>query len=63
MLRGRNWARWLCAAWLAAHIVIAGLHTLEQLLIHAVLFVVISFLLFRPRASAYFRPAPVENSQ
>jgi hypothetical protein len=54
MLRGFNWARWLLVAWIVFHIVISALHSLFQLLIHVVIFSVILFFLFRPRASAYF---------
>ena len=54
MLRGHNWARWLLVAWMAAHIVISALHSWMQLLIHALIFAVLLFFLFRPRASAFF---------
>jgi hypothetical protein len=55
MLRGHNWARWLLVAWMAYHIVLSALHSLEQLLVHCVLFAVIGWFLFGPRASAFFR--------
>ena len=60
LLRGRNWARWLLLAWIACHVVLSAFHTLSQLVIHGLLFAVVAYLLFRPRASAYFRGAPVE---
>jgi hypothetical protein len=54
MLRGHNWARWLLVAWVAFHIVIGALHGWIQLLTHLVIFSVILFFLFRPRANEYF---------
>jgi hypothetical protein len=54
MLYGRNWARWLIVVWILFHIVISALHSLTQLLIHAVIFTVILYFLFRREASAYF---------
>ena len=55
LLRGRNWARWLSIAWMAWHVYLSALHPLSELITHSVLLVVFAFLLFRPRASAYFR--------
>ena len=57
MLRGHNWARWLLVAWIAFHIVLSALHSALQLLIHAAIFSVILFFLFRRPASAYFSEA------
>jgi hypothetical protein len=54
MLYGRNWARWLLVAWILFHIVLSALHSLTQLLLHAVIFTVILFFIFRRDASAYF---------
>ena len=55
LLFGFNWARWLLAVWMGFHIVISAMHSLQELLIHALLFTVILYFLFRPKASAYFR--------
>jgi hypothetical protein len=55
VLRRRAWARWLCAAWLAAHVALGLAHTGTALAVHAALFVAITFLLFRPGATAWFR--------
>jgi hypothetical protein len=55
LLRGRNWARWLLAAWMALHVVISAGRPLE-LAAHLAIFGFITLLLFRPRASAHFRP-------
>ncbi|MGB8029384.1 MAG: hypothetical protein WCF30_06930 [Terracidiphilus sp.] len=57
MLRGQNWARWLALAWMAVHVAISALHLLHGLLIHSVLLVVFSYLLFRREAREYFSAA------
>lgn len=54
MLRAANWARWLCLAWLGFHVVISFWHTSAEVIMHAVLLVVIAFVLFRPKANDYF---------
>jgi hypothetical protein len=55
MLRGANWARWLAIAWIAFRVVIGGLHSVPQALIHTVFLAVFAYLLFRSDARAYFR--------
>lgn len=55
VLRGRNWARWLLAAWMALHVVISAGKPAE-LGAHLAIFGGVAFLLFRARASAWFRP-------
>jgi hypothetical protein len=54
MLDGRNWARLLALAWMAAHVVISALHLMHGLVIHSALLVLIAFLLFRREAREYF---------
>jgi hypothetical protein len=54
MLRGHNWARWLLVAWIAFHIAVGALHGWIQLLTHLLIFSVILFFIFRPRANEYF---------
>ncbi len=54
LLAGRNWARWLLAAWMALHVAIS-VGQPGPLMAHTLLFGVIAFLLFRPRTAAYFR--------
>ena len=54
MLRGQNWARWLLVVWILFHIVISALHSLTQLLMHALIFTVILYFLFRRDAAVYF---------
>jgi len=55
VLRGRNWARWLLAGWMALHVVIS-VGKPAELGAHLVIFGCVAFLLFRARASAWFRP-------
>jgi hypothetical protein len=57
MLRGRNWARWLWLAWMAFHVAVSFLHSVSEVLMHALFLAVFAYLLFRPPASAYFRAA------
>ena len=57
MLYGRNWARWLLVAWMVFHLVVSALHSTMQLLLHALIFTVILYFLFRPPASSYFDTA------
>jgi hypothetical protein len=55
LLKGRNWARWLLAVWMAFHVAIS-IGQPRQLIAHILIFGCIAFVLFRPRASAYFTP-------
>ena len=54
-LRGANWARWLLLVWIAYHVGVSALHSLSELVMHSVLFVVVAYLLLRAQAAAYFR--------
>jgi hypothetical protein len=56
-LRGANWARWLLMVWMAYHVGVSAFHTVSELVMHSVLFVVIAYVLLREQASAYFRSA------
>lgn len=55
VLRGNNLARWLLAIWMAYHVGLSALHSLFEASVHGLLFVVITWLLFRPSASTFFR--------
>ena len=55
VLRGHNWARWLLAVWMALHVAIS-IGQPVALAAHLVIFGLIAFLLFRPRASEHFGP-------
>lgn len=59
LIRGQNWARWLAVAWMAFHVVLSAFHAFRELAIHALFFVVITWILFRPPAARYFRRAQV----
>jgi hypothetical protein len=61
MLRGFNWARWLLVAWVGFHIIIGFLHSPSSGLVHALLFAVVVYFLFRPQGSAYFRRMRAET--
>ena len=56
VLRGRSWARWLLAAWMALHVAISIGQPIA-FAAHLVIFGYVAFLLFRSRASDYFRPS------
>lgn len=60
MLMGSNWARWLALAWLAFHVVVSALHSWQETVMHALLFVLIAWLLLRPEAAGWFA-APQKN--
>jgi hypothetical protein len=63
MLRGANWARWLCLAWMAFHVVISIGHDKFKLVVHVVWMVVLTIILFWRNASAYFKGgAPVTTT-
>ena len=55
LLRGRNWARWLLVAWMAAHLALGVLHSPLKLAVHVVMFGLITYYLFRRNAAAYLR--------
>ena len=57
ILRGKNWARWLAIAWMAFHVAISVFHPVRELATHAVLLLLIAWILFRPEATRYFRNA------
>ncbi len=60
MLRRQNWARWLALAWIAFHVVVGALHSVQQFAIHCLFCAVIAYFLFRPEATRYFRGARIE---
>jgi hypothetical protein len=53
VMRRRNWARWLLAAWMLLHVVISAGHP-GELAAHVAIFGFIAYLLFRPAAAEYF---------
>jgi hypothetical protein len=57
MLRGQNWARWLCVAWAAFHVVVSIWHSPFELIMHIVVLLVLVYILFRRASSEYFQGA------
>jgi hypothetical protein len=58
MLRGRNWARWVAIAWIGFHVGISAFHSAREVVMHAILFAVFAYFLFRRVGSMYFgRPS------
>ncbi len=54
LLRGANWARWLCLTWMLGHVVISVfLHSVSQVVAHAVFFAILLHFLLRPSVTAY----------
>ena len=59
LLRGARWARWLALAWVAFHVVVSALNSVPAALPHAVLLLVIGYVLLGPPTAEYFRqPLP-----
>lgn len=54
MFRGSNWARWLALAWIAFHVAISFLDSLQKVVMHGLIFLLFGYLLLRPTATAYF---------
>jgi hypothetical protein len=55
MLRGANWARWLTLLWIGFHVIVSAFHSIPEFAMHALLFAVFAYVLFRPPATSYFR--------
>lgn len=55
MLRGANWARWLCLVWMALHVVISIGHEMSKVVVHSIMLVILLVVLLWPNANAYFR--------
>ncbi len=54
LLRGKNWARWLSLAWIGFHLILSFFHNVREVIIHALVFALFAWFLFRPAARAYF---------
>jgi hypothetical protein len=52
---GRDWARWLAVAWMAAHVSISLLNSLQEAMVHCAFLLLIAYMVFRPDAQAWFR--------
>lgn len=55
LLRRQNWARWLALTWIAAHVAISFLNSIQEVAVHALLLLLIAYILFRPEGNAWFR--------
>jgi uncharacterized membrane protein HdeD (DUF308 family) len=60
LLRGARWARWLLLAWLAFHVAVSALDSLSVALPHAVLLLVVGYVLLGPPTSRYFQQGQPE---
>jgi hypothetical protein len=54
LLRRIKWARWLAITWLVYHVVLSFFHSISETIVHIVFLLIIAFLLFMPKSSAYF---------
>ena len=55
LLRSARWARWLAVAWVAFHVVVSALNSVSSALPHAVLLLVIGYVLLGPPTSQYYQ--------
>jgi|SRR5579862_108361 len=55
LLRRQNWARWLAVVWIATHVAISFLNSIQEAAVHALFLLLMSYILFRPEANAWFR--------
>jgi hypothetical protein len=64
LLRGANWARWLAVAWIGFHVVVGSLDSVMRGVVHGLIFLAFTWLMFRPEMNAWFRarrPAQAEG--
>jgi hypothetical protein len=55
MLMGKNFARWIAILWIGLHVGISFYHDWQQVMMHAIFFVIITYFLTRPAANAFFK--------
>jgi hypothetical protein len=55
LLRGQAWARWLAVAWVGFHVIVSSLHSAWAGILHGLIFVAFTWLMFRPEVNAWFR--------
>jgi Protein of unknown function (DUF2593). len=55
LLQGRNWARWLAVAWIAAHVAFSFFDSLQKAAVHGLFLVLIAYFLFQREAKPYFQ--------
>jgi hypothetical protein len=65
LLRGLNWARWFLVLWFGYGVVHSlardQARSFSRILLFGVLVFPVLYLLFRPKATAFFRPKPPEE--
>jgi len=62
MIRRRNWARWLAAAWIVFHVILSVFDAWSKLAVHLVLCALFVWILFRPAANRWFREPRSQSS-
>ena len=62
LLGGRNWARWLLLAWMILHIGISVGHSLQEVLMHTVIFAPLTYLMFRRSVVPFFQGTAATSS-
>ena len=55
LLRGARWARWLALAWVAFHVVVSALSSVSAALPHAVILLIVAYVLLGPPTSQYYQ--------
>ena len=54
LLRRNNLGKWLAIGWVALHVIISGFNSVQEMLMHLVILIIITVLLFLPSSSSYF---------
>ena len=54
LLRRNNLGKWLAIGWVALHVIISALNSVQEMLMHLVILIIITVLLFLPSSSSYF---------
>jgi len=54
LLRASNSGRWLAIGWVLLHVVISVFNSWSQTIIHIIVLIIVSILLFLPISSLYF---------
>ncbi len=62
ILQGRNWARGLAVAWIAAHVAFSFFDSLQKAAIHCLFLVLIAYCLFQPDAGTFFKSPKKANT-
>ena len=54
LLQGVAWARWLAVVWMALHVAVSALHSVQLAIVHVGLLLIIAFALFSAESTAWF---------